>query len=212
MEITQRSKLGYMIVKLVFGDESLEYSQDLSSGSVLSYSVPYQQIPKEFRCTSVVNKLLRSWISFCWILSSFLILWFVGVHSSSARGQAETNIAIALVAIFFVTFLAFRGFRRNMLRISNIDIVSFQTHIGKIQILRDKNEETILNEISRRRWERVRKLNMQIDRINDPQAEIRKFQWLQKNDYISEAELDEAIESIRNFQPLDEGKSKNMLN
>ena len=59
----------------------------------------------------------------------------------------------------------------------------------RIGILRNKDHDTILGELKRRWAERFKKLFGAVNKANEPAKELAEFQWLRKNNVISEEEL-----------------------
>ena len=55
--------------------------------------------------------------------------------------------------------------------------------------MRNKDHDTILGELKRRWAERFKKLFGAVNKANEPAKELAEFQWLRKNNVISEEEL-----------------------
>jgi hypothetical protein len=66
----------------------------------------------------------------------------------------------------------------------------------KVYVIQERYHDVIVEEIKGRRIQQLRKYYGDVDPENDPENEIEKFRWLQKEGVISEEELKQKIAEI----------------
>lgn len=177
-ELNQRSWSNK--TKFQFKDDKLDYTIKYSSGSH-SFSINYGSIPlDDKRELEEKNSWFRN-VGILWLL----IGGFQTFLRFSDSGDIKISMWIILGAICFIAFL----FAKTKYTILG-------TESGNILIIRNKQHDNILTEITQRRKEQLLAWYGEINYTNDPNDEMNKFLWLKNQNLISEEQLEDVKEKL----------------
>jgi hypothetical protein len=160
--------------------EGLEYSfRDKQTEFTLN--LDYEQIPFESAKIREQNQWFRN-AGALWII--------IGLYSSYSQYQANGSIRLSFWLILGLGCLVFYFIRQT-------DFLIFDTNRGRILIINDKTGGEVLDLIQSRRAEQIRQRYGNIDWANDPENEIRRFQWMEERRIISQSEFQEIKTRLR---------------
>ena len=169
-----------------FGEARLAYTISDASGS-RSFAIEYGYIP-----TDVGELEERApWLRDAGIFLGALGLLLTGVQLT--RGQPPA--ALIWIPVGLLALLAYRGLRTRYTVIA--------TEMGRIFVIRDGRHDEVMNELDRRRTAQWRQWYAEVDLDNDPDSEMDKFDWLRERKVITEAEYQEAMNTIALHHDLD---------
>lgn len=169
-----------------FGEARLAYTIRDASGS-RSFALEYGYIPTE---ASELEER-APWLRDAGIFLTALGLLLAGVQL--ALGQPPA--ALIWLPIGLVALVAYRGLRTRYTVIA--------TEMGRIFVIRDGRHDEVMNELGRRRTAQWRQWYAEVDLDNDPDSEMDKFDWLRERKVITEAEYQEAMNTIALHHDLD---------
>lgn len=184
MKLTQkrsRYKTGFD-----FGPETLEYTFSTRAGR-RGYTVRYEDIPLEWKITQQ-----KSWrIKYLCLLLALLGVELGLVVISERPGiPADAIILMAAgIGLASILFVLDRVFNPSV----RFTIVPMK---NEIRIISDSQHQAIVDEIVKGRLEALRRKFAQIDPLNLPANEARKFRWLCEEGAISSQEFDEAFAKL----------------
>jgi len=75
----------------------------------------------------------------------------------------------------------------------------FNTDKGRIYVVKNKDHDHIISEISSRRKEQLFSWYGELDFSNDPNAELDKFRWLMSEGVIGEVEYTRVVEKLKSY-------------
>jgi hypothetical protein len=181
----QSAALGLIGMRFEFGEQELVYSFSSPTGTT-SYNIEYEVIPREFkRFTGPAGAARRR-----------VVLYGLGAAVALActiPAPGLSHAARVFLAVGIAAALLVMGFAD---RWTKVTLTKFSTPRGPIEVLADGHHDEILREIAARRKAQVLWRHGQVNFFNDPNKEIAKFQFMRKNDYITEQEMNDAILKI----------------
>lgn len=180
-----------------FGEEKLTHSIKRGSGT-RKFSVHYAAIPlQDIYEVTERNSWYRS-AGIFWIVLGCLQM-FYGFQSD---GGVKISFWFLLGIVFIGVYL-----------IATTSYTIFQPEAGNIFIIKDRQHDTIIDELKRRRKQQVLARYGEIDYSNSHQEELNKFQWLFDQEILSEEEFSAIKQKIllvgKTSRQLDNGE--NML-
>lgn len=201
MKIEQYAPLKAIVTTFEFGEAALCYSQDIPSmAKGVSYDIDYEDIPKETKTIKVPNRRFLQLVRYGRIAFISVVAFFL----FSQLSHQNQNIGEILLIPAVLLVIAGMAARKQ-----HIAMIEIQTKRGKVQIIKDGQERKILEEIENHRKNRIIDLYGEIDFSNDPDAEIRKFEWLRDSDYITAEQAENAIKEIEERRCNPSGKHDN---
>jgi hypothetical protein len=184
MVIEQKGALGMVGMKFEFGEQELVYSFSSPAGTT-SYNIEYEAIPREFKRFSGPATIAKRRVVVYGLSAALALAVMIPAPMPGfARGCLALGMAAVLVAMSFAV------------RLTKVTLTKFATPRGSLEVLADANQDVILGEIAARRKKQVVSRHGQVNLLNDPNREIAKFQFMRKNDYITEQEMNDAIAKI----------------
>ena len=163
MKITQKALLFHRAT-FTFGDKMLDYR--LTTEKVcIGFTVFYENIQTKTSTKTMREKFVR-YGALTLIIPAII---YCGVFIPL--------VILGLVTAYFMRF----------------DITILPTSCGNLFLFPGQAQQQILNEITLRRHAEIRRKYAEIDFLNYPQAEIKKFRWLKSEEIISDHELTDAI-------------------
>lgn len=164
-----------------FSDDILKYTKEDSNGSS-SYKLKYEIIDLKneseisvrnsmFRNAAIISIIFGSiqiYSQFYFLNNNFALLWFL--------------LGLILLAIYQIDIKKYRV---------------YTTDNCSIYILHDKNQKTIINEITSRRNNKLKEQYFEIDFRNGLENEIAKYKWLEDENVITKDECKEKITELK---------------
>ena len=179
----QQAALLYSRTKFDFQDKELLYTIN-GETQMVRFAVPYQDIGVNKSIERFVEKGSR------YFGLAILAAAFVG-YIVTGQSHAASDL------VFFVFTILGWGlllFARLYARYDATKIpVSSKNNLI---IIHDDQHQTIVDEIYKRRKLAFRQLYAEVDMLNHPEAEIKKFLWLKDQDIISPQEFSDARQKI----------------
>ena len=190
MKIEQHALLKSIITEFQFNDETMGYAQESpTSARGVAYDIAYEDIPQETKTIKVPNRRFLQLVRYG--RYAFIALAVGVLLSKYGHDQNVDALLVLPAAMLIAASLSARNQR--------IIMIEIPTKKGKVQIIKDGQEETILKEIETRRKNRILDLYGEIDFSKAPHVEIGKFEWLKDNRYITAEDAEEAIQKIKDY-------------
>jgi hypothetical protein len=183
MNTTFRQRRAFYKTTFDFGEEELTYTFDNSRSKVGS-SIAYHKIPGRTSYRRVKLWWLKYvtvfYLTFCAVMA-----WYY-----TGRNDMET-----LIGTLYASTVAFLIVLLNALLLRHGGMTSFRLNPVLI-VLQDAQQQTILDEIMKRRLEAMKKKLAQVDFNRPYYEEARKFNWLREEGVITEQEYRHARQKI----------------
>ena len=172
-----------------FGEDSLAYANSDATGAAES-RIPSEAI--DLKHTIIFSKpMLTPLIGFC-AGAGFALMGFAFLLPR--EGASAAAMAWVLWTAFCFMLFAAAGIRRGR----GVKFTIFQTSMKQpIRVLHGKHHDAIVEELTRRRVAKLRRLYARIELGNDPHREAAKFTWLRDEKVIDEQEYQKAVSAIR---------------
>ncbi len=178
MEIEQKKQS--VCHNFKFNDESLNFSYKDKSGSD-EFDVYYSDFPEKSSITIEQNEWLRN----VGILWSLLGCYQIGTALNSGLPFSKTGFWL-FIGLICIAWYA----------LTKIKYSVFKTEAGNIFILNDKNHDKIISEMKTRKKAQLLQWYGDINLENELENEIGKFNWLAKNQVITQQEADKKIAQV----------------
>lgn len=179
MEVTQKRLT--VKTRFEFGDEELTYSIE-HKGSKGSFKVKYAEIPPPASQLLERQEWLRN-IGVIWVVLGLFFMFRAYVNGASLSGQGFWPMLGVFCLIAYQATL--------------VRLTVFKTGHGLLCVIQDKRYKQIVGEITSRKNAQLIKLFGEINRENDPEMEVRKFNWLREQGALTEEEAEKKIEQVR---------------
>lgn len=168
-------------IEVAFEEAALRYSIRDNSGE-RTMTVDYAEIPSGSRRVFEKNLWLRN-VGLIWVVlgAIFLIAEPLGLPMT-LKGGFWIIIGGACLAFY---------------RLTQTNYTVIDAAAGSIFVIEDKEAPALLDEISRRRRERLLALHGEADLQNDPEREVQKFEWLVREAVMDRAAADKRIAAVR---------------
>lgn len=156
-----------------FGEDKLKYSLKDGSGK-RTFSTDYGDIyDEDFDELEEKNEWFRN-VGILWVL--------LGAYQIGSRFMGSGNLSGSMwLTLGIICLITYR------LRITKFTVIDAEK--GRIFIIKDAQHSQLLDEISIRRKKQWKVRYGPINYDNDPQSELKKFQWLLDKRVISEDEF-----------------------
>jgi hypothetical protein len=157
-----------------FSEQQLNFAFKDRSGSG-DVDVAYADIPKKKSVRIDENSWLRN----------AGILWCaIGVAALLLKWSGVMWLPIGIACLVWYHF-------------SKVRYTILQAEEGSIWVIQDKKHDDILREISDRRNRQLLSWYGEINYENDPQSEIKKFNWLAEQEVLSKEQADMKIAEVK---------------
>ena len=178
MEITQ--KKGAVKHTFIFGDDFLNFAYKDKSGSG-DRDVPYGNFPKKSSEVNEFNEWLRN-VGLLWIGVSVVLIGLALNNGEPLTGKGFwMMMGLGCVAWAHYTKVVY---------------TVFETEKGGVFIIQNKDHDTILEEIKKRRREQLLKWYGDINPDSTLENETNKYNWLCDQDVISAEEAEQKIAQL----------------
>ena len=182
-----RQKRGIYKTTFEFGADALDFTFSFYNNR-RGGTVPYDQIPLGWKYSE-----RKGWRA-KYFSAGFILFGIVGGSAimeeySSRAPDAREGGMIFMAFCFFLAAVIYVADR--LVRPSTGFTLIPAKH--EIRVIHDAQYQTIIDEITRRRHDLLRRKHAQVDPLNATGAESRKFRWLREEGVISEQEYTEAI-------------------
>src|SRR6185312_14046774 len=119
-------------------------------------------------------------------------------HVQRSYPMASTDLSLVALALFALLLIA----RHFGLFAVGYTLLGTSPGPGGgannlIRIIKNKDHDAVVGEITARWKKRMRKLHSAINPANDPDKEIARFSWMKEAGVISEEELRSAVAQVR---------------
>lgn len=178
MELVQ--KKGSNKHTFTFHDDYFNYAVEDKNGS-LDENFRYIDFPNKSSVVIERNEWLRN-VGALWIVIGLFQLGSAMYAGDPLSGKGFWMV-IGILCIGWSYF-------------STIKYSVFAMDPIKVYVIQERYHDVIVEEIKGRRIQQLRKYYGDVDPENDPENEIEKFRWLQKEGVISEEELKQKIAEI----------------
>jgi hypothetical protein len=179
----------------IFNDESFNFAFKDKSGSD-DFDLNYADFPEKCSISIEQNEWLRN-VGVLWCL--------LGCYRIGTGLYNEIPLS-GTVFWFFLGLICLVCYALTKTKYS-----VFKTKAGNVFIINDKNHDKIIAEMTNRKKSQLLKWYGDINFDNDFDNEISKFNWLVKQNVISQEEADEKIAQVE-FAHKSETNHNNQLN
>ncbi|TAK62729.1 hypothetical protein [Methylobacter sp.] len=173
-----------------FNDESFNFAYEDKKGSD-DVDMRYADFPQKSSVSIEQNEWLRN-VAYLWCGLGLYQLGYAIYSDASLSGKGFWLIN-GLVCLAWA-------------HLSKVKYSVFKTDRGNIFVIQDKKHDLIVKEINERRRKQLLQWYGEIDMENEPENEIRKFNWLCEQKVISKEEAEIKIAQIelahKNNMPL----------
>ncbi len=167
--------------KFEFGDEELKHTIKDKRNTV-DFKIKYAEFPVSCNTFEERNEWLRN-AGLIWVALGIFILGTAIMNGDPLSGK---GFWIMVGAICLVSY-----------KFSSTKYSVFPTDNGNVFIIRDKQHDEIVDEINGRKRTQLLDWHGEINRENDPEYEIGKFNWLKEQGVLSEDEANTKIEQVK---------------
>jgi cbb3-type cytochrome oxidase subunit 3 len=178
-----------------FNEESLNFAFKDKSGSD-DFDLNYADFPEKFSISIEQNEWLRN-VGILWCL---LGCYRIGTALYNELPLSGTGFWFFLGLICLVWYA-----------LTKTKYSVFKTEAGNVFIINDKNHDKIIAEMTSRKKSQLLKWYGDINLDNDLENEISKFNWLVKQNVISQEEAEEKIAQVE-FAHKSETSHNHQLN
>lgn len=165
-----------------FRNDDLKFTGKDESGAY-SFSLKYASIPSDSSELIERNGWFRN-VGILWVLIGVLQI-ALHYRDSGGFGGGFWFLAGIICLTLYAT-------AKNKYTV-------FTTDKGRIYILKDKQHDDIINEISSRRKGQLLSWYGELNYSNDPNAELEKFRWLMHEGAIGEVEYTRILAKLTNY-------------
>jgi hypothetical protein len=166
-----------------FQEKGIQYLVSDRTGTREAFT-PYESI-------QIGNRLEVQKPIFSHLVRGVLMLFFGGI--SLLISAAYHDIRAEMLAFFCI---AIGGISVGYAKWKKTKYTILKGTVHNLVLIRDKQYDEILQQITRRWKDRFKILLAHIDPANPPEKELKKFEWLRDNDIISIEEFTEAAKRI----------------
>jgi hypothetical protein len=167
--------------KFIFEEDTFNFSFNDSNGSA-DINVKYADFPNKNSVSIEHSHWFRN-VGYAWVAIGALQLGGAIYTNSPLSGKAFWLIlGIGCLAWYFI---------------SRIKHSVFKTEAGNVFIMQDSQHNKIIKEIRERRKKQLLDWYGNIDIDNELENEISKFNWLVKEEVLTEKEAEEKINHIK---------------
>lgn len=163
-----------------FRPTALRYSVE-DAGGQGTFSVPYEEIPSEAGELTERNAWFRN-VAYLWMLIGVVSI----VLHVSEHGELGGGFWLLIGGITYAVY-----------RFKTVTYTVYDTRYGRVFVIRDKHHDRIVAELGERRAGALRSRFATVDAGNEPEDEVRKFEWLREEGAISDAEFEDYVRQIR---------------
>ncbi len=182
-----KQKRGIYKTTLDFGTDALDSTFSFYNNR-RGGTVPYDQIPLGWKYTE-----RKGWRA-KYFSAGFALFGIVGgcaiMAEQSPRAPEAHQGGMIFMAICFAAALVVYVTDRLVRPPAGFTLIP-ATH--EIRVIHDKQYQTIIDEILKRRHDALRRKHAAIDPLNATGAESRKFRWLREEGVVTEQEYNDAI-------------------
>lgn len=182
-------KLGKLTRTFVFGTENLTYTIADRTGE-RTVNIPYDSIDFRNSQALVTNNSLyrRQAMAVLFLIWSVLILATVALHADPA---APVIFSVVMIAVIIKAFIQTSGQVKKTL---------FKAPTLSLEVFQDDQHDKIVEMLKVHWLARLRNLHLKINPLRSPEQEIAKYEWLKKNDVISEQEFTDAVNALQRMR------------
>ena len=137
-----------------------------------SFTVPYEDITRNTSTFEERSQWFRNVAIYLAILGAIALAYNI------THGKYSVPIWLPIAAVFFVMY--------RFIRVS-YTVLDCANH--RLYVIQDKYHDQILKTIEAWRCERLLTKYGTVDQTNDPNAELRKFQWLHSEGVITDEDV-----------------------
>ena len=193
MEIKQKRMSNHHT--FTFNDESLNFAFKDKSGAD-DFDLNYADFPEKSSLSIEQNEWLRN-VGILWCL-----LGGYSIGTAIYKGLPLTGTGFWL----FIGLICLVWFALTKTKYS-----IFKTEAGNVFVIQDSKHDTIISEIDNRKKAQLLRWYGDINLENELENEISKFNWLVKNNVMSQAEAEEKIAQVE-FAHSKESNQREFLN
>jgi len=180
MQFSQKMRL-YNRTEFTFGDDSVHYQID-DGRNRLFLDIPYREL--NLKATTIQSFAELAFRRYGLALAGGILL---GLAFMAESGFTEVE-QMFLFGLVFLS-LALSILSRKM-KFDATLVPASGKH--KILIFHDSQHDAILAEMKRRNKEQLRRFFAEVDTLNHPDIEMRRFLWLKEQGIVSEQEFSAA--------------------
>ena len=181
VEVSQKKRSSQL--KFTFGADSFNYAYRDKSGSG-DIDVQYAGFPTKASISIERNDWLRN-AGLIWCLIGVLQLGYAITAGDSIQGRGFWLLIGAICLVWY--------------RWSTVEYSVFRAQEGNVFVIRDDKHDRIVDEIKRRRKDRLLALYGSLDTRNTLDEEIAKFSWLHEQGVLSKDELESRLAQAHDF-------------
>lgn len=170
-----------------FGADALDFTFSFYNNR-RGGTVPYDQIPLGWKYSE-----RKGWRA-KYVSAAFVLFGVVGgtaiMEQYSARAPDAIKGGLTFMGICFAVAVILYAADRLLRPSTGFTLIPAK---HEIRVIHDGQYQTIVDEITKRRHDLLRRKHIPIDPLNATGAESRKFRWLREEGVISEQEYTDAI-------------------
>ena len=193
MEIKQKRMSNHHT--FTFNDESLNFAFKDKSGAD-DFDLNYADFPEKSSLSIEQNEWLRN-VGILWCI---LGCYRIGTSIYNDLPLSGTGFWLFIGLICLVWFAC-----------TKTKYSIFKTEAGNVFVIKDKNHDKIISEMETRKKAQLLKWYGDINLENELENEINKFNWLVKQNVMSQAEAEEKIAQVE-FAHKKENNHQERLN
>jgi hypothetical protein len=188
MHFSQKALI-YNRADFEFGERELGVSID-DGRLKIGFTVPYHEIGTSRSIMSFSEKVWQ-YLGLAVLAAVVVSCYLISEDMTGNDGSVLVLCMVAGLGMYFAS-------RYATFDATRIPIPSGNT----ILVFHDDRRQTILGEIYKRRKSELLRLYGEVDMLNHPQQELKKFLWLKEEGVISEQQLEAAREKIEKISKI----------